>query len=180
MRPRNDNAPLINERIRCDRLQLITHDGRNLGLVNRDEALVHAQEAGLDLVLIADRGSDGHPIAKIMDFGKALYEKKKQQHEAKKRQHIVEVKELRLSPKIAEHDYQTKMNQGVRFLKEGKHLKVTLVFRGRENATKEERGAEFFDKIQKTFDDAGIGKQLLYEKDAKMPKMWSRVYILKK
>ena len=70
-----------------------------------------AEEAGLDLVIIAETGKDGVPVVKIMDFGKALYEKKKKQTEAKKHQKVIQVKEVKMSPKIGEHDYQTKIKQ---------------------------------------------------------------------
>lgn len=178
---KNDvNAPLINEKIRFDRMQLITHEGRNLGVVSRDEALREARYAGLDLVIIAESGNDGFPVAKILDFGKALYAKKKQMVEAKKHQKVIQIKELKLRPKIAEHDYQTKMNQCLQFLEEGKRVKITLSFRGREMAMKDDRGSELFDKIQKTIDDAGFAKNLVQEKDTKTPQLWSRVYYLKK
>ena len=86
-----------------------------------------------------------------MDFGKALYAKKKQQAEAKKSQKVIQVKEIKLRPKIGEHDYQTKINQAIDFLKDGKHLKVTLMFKGREAAMREERGEELFRKIDESF-----------------------------
>ena len=115
--------------------------------MTRGDALKIAQEAGLDLVMIAEEGREGVPVAKIMDFGKALYEKKKKQHEAKKHQKVIQIKEVKMGPKIGEHDFQTKMRQAIDFLKEGKRVKITLFFKGRENATKIERGTELFDKI---------------------------------
>jgi translation initiation factor IF-3 len=180
MKKNDVNAPLINEKIRFEKMQLITSDGRNLGVISRDEALREARLAGLDLVIIAEQGNDGVPVAKVLDFGKALYAKKKQLGEAKKHQKVIQIKELKLRPKIAEHDYQTKMNQCLQFLEEGKRVKITLTFRGREVAMKEDRGNELFDKIQKSIDDAGFGKNLVQEKDTKTPQLWSRVYYLKK
>ena len=103
MKERKDNSPLVNEKIRADRIQLITHDGQNLGLVSRGEALRAAEVAGLDLVVITEEGPDGYPIAKVMDFGKALYAKKKKQTEAKKHQKVIQVKEVKIRPKIGEH-----------------------------------------------------------------------------
>ncbi|MFA6065959.1 MAG: translation initiation factor IF-3 [Candidatus Babeliaceae bacterium] len=179
VKPKND-APLINEKIRHEEMQLITHEGKNLGVVSREDALRFARTVGLDLAIIAEQGADGVPVAKIMDFGKVLYAKKKQQAEAKKRQQVIQIKELKLRPKIAEHDYQTKMNQAIQFLKEGKRVKVTLMFKGREAAMKDERGSELFNKIQQTFDDQALSKNLVQEKDAKSPQLWSRVYYLKK
>ncbi len=171
--------PLINEKIRFDKMQVISHDGKNLGILAREEALKLARQTDLDLVVIADQGGEGYPVVKVMDFGKVLYAKKKQQAEAKKHQKVIQVKEIKLRPKIGEHDYQTKINQAVQFLKDGKHLKVTLMFRGRETATREERGQEIFDKIDKSFEEAGLTK-LVQEKDAKAAQFWSRVYYLKK
>ena len=185
MKERNDSqgkesTQLVNEKIKFEKMQLISADGQNLGIVIRDEALRLAYRAELDLVILADQGSEGVPVAKIMDFGKTLYSKKKQQADAKKKQQVIQIKELKMRPKISEHDYQTKMNQALQFLKEGKRLKVTLMFKGRETATREERGTEMFDKLQKTFEDAGIMKGLVQEKDSKSFQAWSRIYYTKK
>lgn len=171
----------INENIRFPRLQLITSDGQNVGVVSREDALRAAQIAGLDLVLIAEKGGEGYPVTKIMDFGKLLYAKKKKQAEAKKHQKTIQIKEIKLRPKIGEHDFVTKMNQAVQFLKDGKHLKITIAFRGREIITKEERGTQMFDKINAFFEDNDmkIGVNLLQEKDLKMGQLWSRVYYIK-
>ena len=169
----------INEKIRFDKLQVISHDGKNLGVISRDEALRLARQAELDLVLIAESGSENMPVAKIMDFGKALYAKRKQQAEAKKSQKIIQVKEIKMRPKIGEHDYQTKVNQAIDFLKDGKHVKITLMFKGREAAMREERGEELFRKLDESFADAGLTK-IAAEKDSKAAQLWSRVYLLKK
>jgi len=172
------SAP-VNEKIPFARLQVISHDGKNLGEITRAEALLLAQAASLDLVLIADSGSLGVPVAKIMDFGKASYAKKKQQADAKKHQKVIQVKEVQIRPKIGEHDYQTKINNAIRFLLDGKRLKITLIFRGREVTMKNERGTELFDKIHESFDQAGITKRLVQEKDSKTNQLWSRIYYLR-
>lgn len=172
------NTQPINENIRFPKVQLITHEGQNIGVVSRDEALRLAHMAGLDLVLIAESGSDGFPLTKIMDFGKALYAKKKKQSEAKKHQKTIQVKEIKLRPKIGEHDFKTKMNQGVQFLKDGKHLKITVAFRGREIVSKEERGNQLFEKIDSFFKENGLAN-LMQEKDAKLGQLWSRIYYVK-
>jgi translation initiation factor IF-3 len=174
-----DDSQLINEKIRYDKIQVITHDGRNLGIISRDEALRLARQENLDLVLLTESGSEGYPLAKIMDFGKALYAKKKQQNEAKKHQKVIQIKEIKLRPKIGEHDYMTKINQAIQFLKDGKHLKVTLMFRGREAAMRDERGEQIFSKINQNLEEAGLHKAA-FEKDAKTPQSWSRIYYLKK
>ena len=172
---------LINEKIVFPRLQLIDAEGKNVGVVSRDEALKAASVVSLDLVLIADRGGEGVPVVKIVDHGKLLYEQKKQQHEARKKQQVIDVKEVQLRPKIAEHDFQTKMNKSIDFLKDGKHLKITLVFgRGRELLTKAERGAELFAKIMQAFDVAGLTEQIVQEKDQHAGQYWSRIFYLKR
>ena len=176
---KKETGPFLNEKIRAPRLQLIAEDGRNIGIVSRAEALKLAQEAGLDLVMIAEDGREGVPVAKVMDFGKVLYEKKKKQHEAKKHQKVIQIKEIKMGPKIGEHDFLTKMRQAIDFLKEGKRVKVTLFFKGRENATKMERGTELFDKIHQVFEEHDLLKLLSQEPDSRMGSLWSRVYFLK-
>jgi translation initiation factor IF-3 len=177
---RNEGAPSINERIRYDKVQLITHDGRNEGVVSREHALRAAREAGLDLVIIAEQGKEGAPVAKIMDYGKALYAKKKQVADAKKKQHIIQVKELKLRPKIGEHDLTTKMHQALDFLREGKRVKFTLIFRGREALMKQERGAALFARINQLFEGSDLAPYIAHEKDAHTDMLWSRVYYIKK
>ena len=169
----------VNEKIRAPQVQLITHEGENIGIVSRFDAMKRAEAAGLDLVVISDEGREGVPVVKIMDFGKVLYEKKKKQTESKKHQKTIQVKEIKLSPKIGEHDYQTKIKQALQFLEEGKRVKVTLFFKGREMITKEERGAEMFEKVNKSFEATYSKDDLVQEKDAKLGQLWSRIYYLK-
>ncbi len=170
---------VVNEKIRFEKLQVISSEGENLGVISRSEALRLAQNDNLDLVLLAEKGKEDYPVAKIMDYGKVAYEKKKQLMKAKKKQVVIQIKEIRLSPKIGEHDFKTKMNQAIGFLNEGKHLKVSLIFKGREIATKEERGRELLDKIESYFHQAGLAK-LGHDKESKIGKFWSRTYYLKK
>jgi len=179
MREKIDALPLMNEKIPFNKLQVINHEGKNLGEISRSEALHLAQLAELDLVIIADSGNLNIPVAKIMDYGKASYAKKKQQADAKKHQKVIQVKEVQIRPKIGEHDYQTKVNNAIRFLLDGKRLKITLIFKGREVTMKNERGAEIFEKIDKSFEAAGLTKRLVQEKDLKTNQLWSRVYYLK-
>jgi len=168
----------MNEQIRAATIQLIDHEGVNVGTVPRAQALRMAEVAGLDLVMLSE-GKDGVPVAKIMDLGKALYEKKKKQAESKKHQKVIQVKEIKIRPKIGEHDYQTKINQAIQFLKDDMRLKITLFFKGRENVLKDTHGFELFEKINKSFDEAGLTKNLVQEKDSKMGQYWSRIYYLK-
>ncbi|MGE0206725.1 MAG: translation initiation factor IF-3 [Candidatus Babeliales bacterium] len=177
MEIKKDKGLPINEHIRVPKIQVITADGRNLGVISRDQALMHAREAGLDLVMLAEHGAEGVPVAKIVDYGKVLYEKKKKQAEAKKHQKVVQVKEIKIRPKIGEHDYLTKIKQGIQFLKDGKHLKITIMFRGREMVTSKERGQEMLDKIDKTLQECGVNTMI--EKESRLGMNWFRIYILK-
>ncbi len=177
---RKESAPvqLINERIKFDTMQVISFEGENLGVLSRDEALKLARQADLDLVVLAERGGEGAPLAKIMDFGKSLYTKKKQQAEAKKSQKVIQVKEIKMRPKIGQHDYTTKINKAIEFLKDGKHVKFTLMFKGREAVMRDERGTEIFKKIDESFEAAGLAK-IAAEKDSKSGQLWARIYFLK-
>lgn len=179
MKDKKEASFLINEKIKFPKVQIITNTGENIGVVSSNDALLMAQQAGLDLVLLTEQGSDGLPVAKIMDFGKVIYEKKKKQSEAKKHQKVIQIKEIKIRPKIGEHDYQTKIKQGIQFLQEGKRVKITLCFRGRENVLKDERGSELFQKIEHTFEQNDLLKNLLQEKDTKIGQFWSRIYYLK-
>jgi len=179
LKEKKELLPLINEQIRAPRLQLINHLGENIGNVSRAEALKLAEAANLDLVVLSQTGKENIPVVKIMNFGKELYEKKKKQSEAKKKQKVIQVKEVKLSPKIGEHDYQTKISHILEFLHDGKHVKISLFFRGRENMTKQERGQELFDKINKSFEAHNVLHNLVQERDTNMGQIWSRIYYLK-
>tara|TARA_B100000378_G_C18052144_1_gene413493 strand:- start:1543 stop:1998 length:456 start_codon:yes stop_codon:yes gene_type:complete len=109
---------------------LISEDGEQLGVVAIEVALQKAEDAGLDLMEVAPDANP--PVCKIVDHGKLKYEEKKKQQQSKKKQHIVKIKEIRLRPRIEDHDLMTKLNHGRKFLQDGAKLKVTLMFRGRE------------------------------------------------
>lgn len=109
---------------------MISEDGEQLGVVAIEVALQKADDAGLDLMEVAPDAKP--PVCKIVDHGKLKYEEKKKQQQSKKKQHIVKVKEIRLRPRIEDHDLMTKLNHGRKFLQDGAKLKVTLMFRGRE------------------------------------------------
>ena len=109
---------------------MISEDGEQLGVVAIEVALQKADDAGLDLMEVAPDANP--PVCKIVDHGKLKYEEKKKQQQSKKKQHIVKVKEIRLRPRIEDHDLMTKLNHGRKFLQDGAKLKVTLMFRGRE------------------------------------------------
>lgn len=179
LKEKKEGSTLKNQQIRAEKVQLITQDGENIGVVSRSQALQYAEDAALDLVMIAPVGKDGVPVVKIMDYGKFLYEKKKKLIETKKHQKTIQIKEVKLSPKIGEHDYLTKMKQVVQFLKSGKRVKITLLFRGRELATKDVRGPALFEKIEQSLESFGLKDNLAHEQESELGKMWSRVYYLK-
>ena len=109
---------------------MISEDGEQLGVVAIEVALQKAEDAGLDLMEVAPDANP--PVCKIVDHGKLKYEEKKKQQQSKKKQHVVKIKEIRLRPRIEDHDLMTKLNHGRKFLQDGAKLKVTLMFRGRE------------------------------------------------
>jgi translation initiation factor IF-3 len=111
---------------------LIGHDGEQFGIVSLEVALGKSQDIGLDLMEVSPNAKP--PVCKILDHGKLKYEEKKKQQINKKKQHVIKLKEIRLRPRIEEHDLMTKLNHGRKFLSEGAKLKVTLMFRGRELA----------------------------------------------
>ena len=123
---------LINEEIQAPEVRLISDEGEQLGLMSSEEALKIAEEKEMDLVMIAPGSKP--PVCKIMDYGKYRFEQAKREKEAKKNQHVIEVKEIRMSPSIGENDFATKLRAGQKFLADGDRLKVTIRFRGREMA----------------------------------------------
>jgi translation initiation factor IF-3 len=129
--PQKD-GPLSNEDITSADVQLIDAEGENRGIVNTRAALAEAQEQGLDLVLISPNAVP--PVAKMLDLGRFKYAAQKKAAEARKKQKVIEVKEIQLRPNIDTHDYETKMKAVERFLGDGDRVKVTMRFRGREMA----------------------------------------------
>jgi translation initiation factor IF-3 len=143
--PAAKEGPRINEEIRVREVQLIDKDGANKGVVAIETAISMAQEAGLDLVEIAPNSTP--PVAKILDFGKYKYQAQKKAAEARKKQHVVEIKEIKIRPMIDDHDYDVKMRSMRRFFEEGDKVKVTLRFRGREMAH-QELGIELLERVK--------------------------------
>ena len=123
---------MINEQIRDKEIRVISEDGEQLGVMSAKEAMKLAKEAGLDLVKIAPAAKP--PVCKIIDFGKYRYELARKEKEAKKKQKVIDVKEVRLSPNIEANDLNTKVNAARKFIQKGDKVKVTLRFRGREMA----------------------------------------------
>ncbi|MED0678128.1 MULTISPECIES: translation initiation factor IF-3 [Aneurinibacillus] len=137
---------LVNEEIRAREVRLIDTDGQQIGIVSLREALRLAQEKDLDLVNMAPNAKP--PVCRIMDYGKFRYEQQKKEKEARKNQKVVDVKEVRLSPTIEEHDFQTKLRNTVKFLENGNKVKLTIRFRGRA-ITHAELGQQVMEKLAK-------------------------------
>jgi translation initiation factor IF-3 len=144
------NEPRVNERIRIREVRLIDHTGKQVGVVPTERAMVMAREAGLDLVEVSAESRP--PVAKIMDYGKFKYERKKQQQESRKKSHAVQVKEVRLRPKTDKHDFEVKLGRARQFLEEGDKVQVNMMFRGRELAHIEV-GRGVVDRFAKALED---------------------------
>lgn len=140
----------VNNKIRFSPVRLIGADGSQVGVVPLDEAKQRAREAGLDLVEVA---ATARPIVcKIMDYGRHAYELEKKAKESKKQQHQIETKEVKLRPNIDDHDLATKLGMAKRFLKKGKHVKVTIMFRRRE-MRRPEIGYQLLERVVEELDD---------------------------
>ena len=126
---RKPNEDLVNEAIRFKELLVIGAEGEQLGILTRREALEKAAEASLDLLVVAANGNP--PVAKIVDYGKYRFELQKKNKEAKRNQHVTQVKPIRLSPVIDQHDFETKLRHARKWLEEGTKVKVDMRFRGR-------------------------------------------------
>jgi translation initiation factor IF-3 len=165
--PQRETGPRVNDRIRCPEIRLIGADGENLGVISPYRALELAVEAGLDLVEISPTATP--PVCKIMDFGKYKYEVQKREAEARKKQKIIEIKEIKFRPGTDTHDYEVKMRSVTRFLEEGDKVKITLRFRGREMAH-QELGLELLNRVAADVAQAG--------KVEAMPKLEGRQMVM--
>lgn len=141
---------MLNGEIRASEVRCIGDDGTQYGIISRNEALSIAEEAGLDLVLIAPDAKP--PVCKIMDYGKFKYQQEKKLKEAKKKQKSVEVKEIKLSVKIAQNDINYKIKHAREFLEEGKHVKFRVFLRGREMANPQ-AGADVLERVWPLVED---------------------------
>ena len=158
--PPTDDGPRVNESIEAQEVLVITEDGDNKGILHLREAIELAEEMGLDLVEVSPGATP--PVCKILDFGKFKYQAQKKANEARKKQKIIEIKEIKMRPNIDIHDYDVKMRAIRRFFEEGDKVKVTLRFRGREMAHTE-IGRQVLDRVRA--DTMEISK---VESDARM------------
>ncbi len=161
--PSSSDGPRINEMINSRSVRCIDPDGEQLGILSIDEAMNKAEELGLDLVELQPNADP--PVCKILDYGKHKYQAQKRANEARKKQKIIEVKEIKLRPNIDQHDYQVKMKAVRKFIDGGDKVKITLRFRGRDMAHVE-LGTDLLSRVQEDIDD--------FAKIESMPKMEGR------
>ena len=150
-------GPRVNDEIAVMRVRLVDERGNMVGIVGRNDALSMASDVGLDLVEIAPNADP--PVCKILDFGKYKYEEQKKKNEARKKQKIIEVKEIKLRPSIDDHDYDVKMRSMVKFIEEGDKVKVTMRFRGRELAH-QELGLDVLVRVRDYLDEIAKVEQM--------------------
>lgn len=143
--------------IRVREVRVVSEDGEQLGVMATPEALQLAEEKGLDLVEVAP--NERPPVCRVMDYGKYKYQRSKRQQQAKKKQKIILVKEIKLRPKTEEHDYQFKTQHVRRFLQDGHKAKVTIVFRGREMAHTE-LGRRILDRVMVDMEEVATVEQM--------------------
>ena len=161
------DGPRVNEDIRALQVRLIDQDGEMQGVMSARDALQRAYVAGLDLLEISPNADP--PVVKILDFGKFKYEQQKKKNEAKKKQKVIEIKEVKVRPNIDENDYQVKLRAMKLFIEEGDKVKVTLRFRGREMAH-QELGVKVLERIRTDMDPQTKVEQ--------MPRMENRQMIM--
>ena len=160
-------GPRVNEEIRVPQVRLIDQDGEMLGVMTAREALLRAYDVGMDLLEISPNAVP--PVCKITDFGKFKYEQQKKANEARKKQKIVELKEIKVRPNIDDHDYDVKMRQMKSFIGDGDKVKVTLRFRGREMAH-QDLGLKVLERIR-----TELGEAIKVEQ---MPRLENRQMIM--
>lgn len=147
----------MNHEIRAREVRLINHENQQVGVVALADALRMAQEAELDLVEVAPEAKP--PVCKIVDFKKIIYEQKRRLRESRKKQKVVEVKEVKMRLSIDKHDYETKINHAKQFLDDGNKVKVTFVYRGREQ-THQERANRLLEQIMTDLDEVAVQEAL--------------------
>ena len=155
-RPPERDQTRINERIRVPEVRLIGENGEQVGVISRDDALRYAQERDLDLVEVAAEARP--PVAKVLDYSKYKYEQEQKAKAARRHQKNITIREIKLRPKIAENDYETKKGHVTRFLKGQDKVKVTIMFRGRET-THPERGERLLMRLAEDVAELGAIEQ---------------------
>jgi translation initiation factor IF-3 len=151
-RPPERDSTRINERIRVPEVRLINEKGEQVGVIATDEARAYAQEQDLDLVEVAPQSKP--PVCRVLDYSKYKYEQEQKAKAARKHQTQVNVREIKFRPKIAQHDYETKCGHVERFLKQNDKVKITIMFRGREQSHPE-RGRALLDRVAEDVAELG-------------------------
>jgi translation initiation factor IF-3 len=165
--PPTRDGPRVNDEIRAPQVRLIDAEGEMQGVMSARDAWLRAQAVGLDLLEISPNADP--PVVKILDFGKFKYEQQKKKNEAKKKQKVIEIKEIKVRPNIDENDYQVNMRAMKSFIEEGDKVKVTLRFRGREMAH-QEIGIRVLERIRTEMDTTSKVEQ--------MPRMENRQMVM--
>ena len=165
--PPTRDGPRVNDEIRAPQVRLIDAEGEMQGVMSARDAWLRAQAVGLDLLEISPNADP--PVVKILDFGKFKYEQQKKKNEAKKKQKVIEIKEIKVRPNIDENDYQVKMRAMKSFIDEGDKVKVTLRFRGREMAH-QDIGVRVLERIRAEMDPVSKVEQ--------MPRMENRQMVM--
>jgi translation initiation factor IF-3 len=155
-RPPERDTTRINERIEAPQVRLIGADGEQIGILSREDALDRAREADLDLVVVAEQADP--PVTRLLDYSKYKYEQEQKAKAARKHQQQINVREIKLRPKIADHDYETKKGHVQRFLRNQDKVKVTIMFRGREQAYPE-RGRALLHRLFTDVEDIATIEQ---------------------
>src|SRR6201988_2003112 len=155
--PPSREGPRVNDEIRAPQVRLIDQDGEMQGVMTARDAWLRAQAVGMDLLEISPNADP--PVVKILDFGKYKYELQKKRNEAKKKQKVIEIKEIKVRPNIDENDYQVKMRAMKSFIEEGDKVKVTLRFRGREMAH-QDLGVKVLERIRAEMDPTSKVEQM--------------------
>ena len=153
---KQDDSIRVNDQITAPRIRLIDGEGGQVGVITVADALIRAQSDGLDLVEVSPKADP--PVCRLMDYGKFKYQQSKRQHAAKVHQKVIHLKEVKLRPKIEDHDLQFKVRNAVRFLDEGDKVKVNVVFMGREMAHKD-LGLVLIERFQNMIGENGIVEQ---------------------
>ena len=144
------NGPRVNEKISSLKVRLVDETGEMVGVLSQKEALERAYRAGLDLVEVSPNADP--PVCKILDYGKYKFEEQKRRAEMRKKQKVIEIKEVQLRPGIDKHDFEVKMRSARKFIDDGDKLKVTLRFRGRE-LSHQELGIDVLNRVKETLQD---------------------------
>lgn len=147
----------INEEIRVPEVRLVGPDGEQIGIVKIAQAQEISIEKGLDLVMIAPQATP--PVCRIMDYGKFRFEQDKREKEAKKKQQVIEIKEIQLTCNIGDHDFQTKVGHALRFLKDGNKVRVVLKFKGRREMLHTELGQQVIDRFEEACSELGTAEK---------------------